>query len=57
VELPDCDERRQHWWSARLTQVKAVALLEAAKGRDVPRMDPQRSGKAGGWLSAPPWRA
>jgi len=36
VELPDGDMRRQQWWSARLTQVKAAALLEAATGRGVP---------------------
>jgi len=29
VELPDREVRRQHWWSARLTEVRAVALLEA----------------------------
>jgi len=58
VELPDGDVRRQHWWSARLNQVKAAALLEAAKGREVPRLEAQRAGKAGSWLSAPPpWRA
>jgi len=34
--------------------VKATALLEAATGRDVPRLETQRAGKAGGWLSAPP---
>jgi len=54
VELPDGDVRRQHWWSASLTQVKAAALLEAATGRDVPRLETQRAWKAGGWLSAPP---
>jgi len=41
VQLPDGDVRRQHWWSARLTQVKAAALLEAATGRDVPRLEAQ----------------
>jgi len=30
VKLPNGDVRLQHWWSARLTQVKAAALLEAA---------------------------
>jgi len=30
VELPEWDVRRQHWWSARLTLVKAAAYLEAA---------------------------
>jgi len=54
VELPDGDIRRQHWWSARLTQVKGVPLLEAATGRNVPRLESQRAGKAGGWLSPPP---
>jgi len=54
VELPDGDVRRQHSWSSRVTQVKAAALLEAATGRDVPRLEAQRAGKAGGWLSAPP---
>jgi len=34
--------------------VKAATLLEAATGRDVPRLEAQRAGKAGGWLSAPP---
>jgi len=48
VELPGGDVRCQHWWSARLTQVKAVAPLEAATGRDVPHMEAQRAGKAGG---------
>jgi len=47
VELPDGDVRRQHWWSARLTQVKAASLLEAATGRDVPLVGAQRAGKAG----------
>jgi len=50
VELPEVDVRR----SARLTQVKAAALLEAATGRDVPRLKAQQAGKAGGWLSGPP---
>jgi len=54
VKLPDGDVRRQHWWSSRVTQTKAAALLEAATGRDVPRLEAQRAGKAGGWLSAPP---
>jgi len=53
VELPDWDVRRQHLWSARMTQVKAAALLVAATDRDVPRLEAQRAGKAGGWLSAP----
>jgi len=48
VELPDVEERRQHFWSARLIQVKAASLLEAANGRDVPRLEAQ------GWLLAPP---
>jgi len=52
VELPDGDVRRQHWWSSRLTQVKAAALLQTATKRDVPRLEAQRAGKAGGWLSA-----
>jgi len=58
VELPDGHARRQHWWSSRVTQVKAVALLEAATGRDIPWLETQWVGKAGGWLSAPsggPW--
>jgi len=55
VELPDGDVRRQHWCSSRVTQVKAAALLEAANGRDVPRLEAQRAGKAGGWLSVPPF--
>jgi len=54
VGLPEGDVRRKHWWSSRVTQVKAAALLEAATGRDVPRLEAQRAGKAGGWLSAPP---
>jgi len=54
VGLPDGDVRRQHWWSSRVTQTKAAALLEAAAGRDVPRLEAQRAGKAGGWLCAPP---
>jgi len=53
VELPDGDVRRQHWWSSRVTQAKAAALLEAATGRDVPRLEAQWAGKAG-WLAAPP---
>jgi len=53
VELPDGDVRRQHWWSARLTQVKASALLEAATSGEVPRLEAQRAGEAGGWLSVP----
>jgi len=57
VENPNGDVRRGHWWSARLTQVKAAALLEAATGREVPRLEAQRAGEAGGWLSAPHWRA
>jgi len=52
VELPNGDVRRQHRWSSRVTQAKA--LLEAATGRYVPRLEAQREGKAGGWLSAPP---
>jgi len=54
VELPDGDVRRQHWWSSRVTQVKAASLLEAAIGRDVPRLHAERAGKGGGWLSAQP---
>jgi len=54
VELPDGDVRRQHRWSARLTQMKAAVLLEAATGRDVRCLEAQRAGKAGGWLSPPP---
>jgi len=54
VELPDEDARRQHWWSSRVTQVKAAAVLDAATGSDVPRLEAQRASKAGGWLSAPP---
>jgi len=54
VELPDGDVRRQHWWSSRVTQAKAAALLEVAAGRDVPRLEAQLAGKAGGLLSAPP---
>jgi len=54
VELPDGDFRRQHWWSSRVTQVHAAALLEAATRRDFPRLEAQRAGKAGGWLSPPP---
>jgi len=57
VELPDGDVRRQHWWSCRVTQVKAAALLDMATGRDAPRLEAQRAGKAGRWLSAPLWRA
>jgi len=53
VELPDGYARRKHWWSSRVTPVKAAALLEAATGRDVPRLEAQRTGKAGGWLSVP----
>jgi len=54
VELPDGDVRRQHWWPSRVTQAKAAALLEASNGTDVPRLKAQRTGKAGGWFSAPP---
>jgi len=54
VELSDGDVRCQQGWSACLNQVKAAALLEAPTGRDVPRLEAQRAGKAGGWLSAPP---
>jgi len=50
VELPDGDVRRQHWWSSRLTRAKPAAPLEAATGRDIPRLKAQRVGKAGGWL-------
>jgi len=39
VELQDGDVRRQHWWSSRVTQSKAAALLQAATGRDVPRLE------------------
>jgi len=53
VELPDGDVRRKHWCPARLTRLEAASLLEAATGRDVPRLEAQRAGKAGGWLSAP----
>jgi len=48
VELPDGDVRLQNWWSARLTQVKAAALLEVATGPDVPRLEAMRAGKAVG---------
>jgi len=41
VELPDGAVRRQDWWSSRVTQAKAAALLEAATWRDVPRLDAQ----------------
>jgi len=44
VELPDGDFRRRHWWSSRVTQAKAAELLEAATGRDVPRLEAQRAG-------------
>jgi len=54
VGLPDGDVRCQNWWSSRVTQLKATALLEEANGRDVPRLEAQRAGKAGGWLSPPP---
>jgi len=58
VELPDGDVRRQHWWSSRLTQAKAAVVLESATGRDVPRLEAQRAGKAGGIGCRPPlWRA
>jgi len=57
VKLPNGDVRLPHWWSARLTQVKAAALLEAATGRDVPRLEAHRAWKAVGWMSAPQWRA
>jgi len=53
VKLPDGDVRRQHWWSARLTQVKAAELLEAAAGRDVLRLEALRARKAVGWLAPP----
>jgi len=46
VELPDGDVRRQHWWSSRITQAKAAALLEAVTGRDVSQLEAQRAGKA-----------
>jgi len=52
VELPEGDVRRQHWWSYRVIQVKAAALLEAASGRDVPRLEAQRACKVGEWPSA-----
>jgi len=54
IKLPDVDVRRQHLWSARLTHVKAASLIQAAAGRDVPRLVAQRPGKARGWLSPPP---
>jgi len=54
VKLPDGYVRRQHWWASRVTQTKAAALVEAATGREVPRLEAQRAGKAGGWLSPPP---
>jgi len=57
VELPYGDVRRQHWWSSRVTRVKATALLDTATGKDVPRLETPRAGNAGGWLSAPQWRA
>jgi len=53
VEMPDGDIRRQDWWSSRASEAKAAALLEAATGRDVPRLEAQRAGKVGEWLSAP----
>jgi len=37
-----------------VTKTKAAAILEAATGREVPRLEAQGAGKAGGWLSAPP---
>jgi len=52
VELPEGDVRRQHLWSSRVIQVKGAALLEAATGRDVLRLEAQRPRKAGVWLSA-----
>jgi len=54
VELPDGDVRRQHWWSSRVTQAKAAALLEAATGEKFHRLEAKRAGKACGWLSPPP---
>jgi len=36
------------------TMRKITALLEAATGMDVPRLETQRAGKAAGWLSASP---
>jgi len=53
VKLPDGDVKRHHCWSTRVTQVKAAALLDADNGQDVPRLEAQRAGKAGGWLSGP----
>jgi len=58
VELHDGDVRRQHWWSSRVTQVKAAALLEAATGRDVPRLRHSgRARRADGCHPLPQWRA
>jgi len=53
IELPDVEPSRQHWWSTRLTQVKAMSLQEAAAGRDIPRLEVQQVGKPGGWISPP----
>jgi len=57
VELPDGDARRQHWWSSRLTQAKTSALLEAAAGRDVPRLEANGRARRADGCRPPHWRA
>lgn len=52
VDMPYREVRRQSRCLARLTKVKAAAPAEAATGRDMPRLEAQLAGKAGGWLSA-----
>jgi len=39
VKQPEGEVRSQHWWSARLTPLKAAALLEAATGQDVASLE------------------
>jgi len=45
VEMLDGEVRRQHWWSSRLTEMNAAALLEAATRHEVPRLEGQLAGR------------
>jgi len=54
VDLTDEDVRRQHWWSSRVTQVKAAALLKAATGRDAPQVGGTAGGQGRRMAVAPP---
>jgi len=57
VELPYGYVRLRHWWSARLTEVKAAALLEAATGRECHAWRLSKRVRSVAGCRHPSWRA